>query len=369
MKKFIGIDLHSDKFTCCFMSEDEKVEMIKTFPVSDEGIGALKKYISSNTYVTLEASTNSFVFAQRVIDLGATVVLANTFKLKLISFTKKKTDKVDAQKLARFLKMQVMSKEDLIEPVWMPDVKTQEIRSLFTSYLQMRKQIVSTKNRIHSLLKQNLYIVEKRKIFSKSFESQLLNDEKLSPALLIQLKIQYKSLRGLVECIKEIKKEILLASLDHFRKEIEILTSISGVSPFIASALMSDIGDIKRFKNAKKLTSYLRSAPGIDASNSTVRNLGTNKWGRKLSITLLTQALNHVIENNTKISKWYKKLTQYKKPGLVRMGVCRRTFAEIFQMLKKEEYHHYRNEKHHEVKLLDIEKFLEGKSQKLLKLA
>ena len=72
---------------------------------------------------------------------------------------------------------------------------------------------------------------------------------------------------------------------------------------------------------------------------------------------------------NTKLNKWYAKMTKYKKPGLVRMAVCRRTFMEVFQMLKKGEYNYYRDEVKHLQKIEDLKEFISGKSEKLLRVA
>jgi hypothetical protein len=36
-----------------------------------------------------------------------------------------------------------------------------------------------------------------------------------------------------------------------------------------------------------------------------------------------------------KLRKWYDRLSEYKKAGLVRTGLRRRGFAEIYQMFKK----------------------------------
>jgi len=85
------------------------------------------------------------------------VFVANTHKLKLISLVKKKTDKIDAEKLAIYLKMQILSGEQLIKPVYVPDNTIQELRSLFTTYKLLRKQIGQLKNMIHAILKQNLF--------------------------------------------------------------------------------------------------------------------------------------------------------------------------------------------------------------------
>jgi hypothetical protein len=56
--KFIGIDLHSNGFTCCFISDDDK-KFKKTFPVSIAGIDDFLGYVDSESYVIIEASTNT----------------------------------------------------------------------------------------------------------------------------------------------------------------------------------------------------------------------------------------------------------------------------------------------------------------------
>ncbi|MDR0448357.1 MAG: hypothetical protein LBH07_06785 [Treponema sp.] len=68
------------------------------------------------------------------------------------------------------------------------------------------------------------------------------------------------------------------------------------------------------------------------------------------------------------MAAWWNRLTEYKKPGLVRTGLRRRVLAEIFQMLKKGEYHYGRNAQNHEAKLLQYRRFLE-KRKILLKSA
>jgi hypothetical protein len=70
--------------------------------------------------------------------------------------------------------------------------------------------------------------------------------------------------------------------------------------------------------------------------------------------------LNHVLKSSPKLSDWYTRLTQYKKPGLVRTGLRRRVFAEIYQMLKKQEYHYGREALKHELKMRQYKKFLEN---------
>jgi transposase len=89
---------------------------------------------------------------------------------------------------------------------------------------------------------------------------------------------------------------------------IGLLTSMKGVSVFIAIAVIADIIDLGRFKDSKHFTSYLRSAPRVANSNTTVSVRETNKMERKLSATLLTQSLNHVMSASGKLRRWYDRL-------------------------------------------------------------
>jgi hypothetical protein len=90
-----------------------------------------------------------------------------------------------------------------------------------------------------------------------------------------------------------------------------------------------------------------------------VKNRGTNKTGRKLSATLLTQSLNHLLNSSGKLRGWYERLGEGKKAGLVRTGLRRRAVAEIYRMLKKGEYHYGRDPVKHEMKTARYRRFLE----------
>jgi transposase len=76
-----------------------------------------------------------------------------------------------------------------------------------------------------------------------------------------------------------------------YEKEFDIHTSLKGISVLTAIALIADIAMVTMFPSAKAFALYLRSAPGVDASNGTQRLLGTNKQGRKLAVTLLSHSI------------------------------------------------------------------------------
>ena len=130
---FLGIDLHSNKFTCCLVYDDGSKKKY-TFDLDSNSLKNFYPLLDKNMYVIVEASTNTFKFVEHIRDQVWEVYVANTHKLRLISMVNKKTDRIDAEKLAIFLKMQLVSGEELIKSVYIPEQRIQDLRSLFTSY-------------------------------------------------------------------------------------------------------------------------------------------------------------------------------------------------------------------------------------------
>ena len=303
---FIGIDLHTNCFTACFLRGDGYKQIV-SYTLDDKGIDLFLQKVSHDSHVLVEATINSFGFVHLIKSNVKEVIVANTFELKTISFTNKKTDKVDAYKLARIIKSQVLSGEEQVHPVVIPPKRIQNIRSLFTTYRLERKQVNAIKNRIHSLLKQNLHPFTKEYIFGKKSRSFIRGIDENSPVLHFQINLLMDQLEQLERSIKILKEKILCEG-SQYMKEIDILTSMRGLSVVTAIAVISDIIIVKRFSNSKKFASYLRSTPRVESSNEKTIIKSTTKAGRKVAITLLSQGLNHFRDGNPKIKRWHDRL-------------------------------------------------------------
>jgi transposase len=191
------------------------------------------------------------------------------------------------------------------------------------------------------LLKEKLYGYTQEEIFTQK-QRKMIREIEEGSVMSCQINMLFDILEYTEAQIESLQDKIKEYA-EPFLKEIEILTSMKGISVFIAAAIIADIIRVERFRNSKAFTSYLRSAPKVANSNTSVNIRGTNKKGRKLCSTLITQSLNHVLDASKKLREWYRRLSEYKKAGLVRSGLRRRVFAEIYQMLKKGEYHYGRD--------------------------
>jgi transposase len=195
------------------------------------------------------------------------VIIGNTSQLKQISLARNNTDKIDADKLCQALKAQVLSGVQQIVPVTLPPEEIQGLRSLFSTCRLYRKQNTPLKNRIPSLLKEQLYGFTQEEIFDQKI--RLSSEDPLLSFQINQLMDRLERDEGDAEAIKE----RILAAVEPFMTEIGILTSMKGVSVFIAIGIIADIREVSRFG------SYLRSAPKVAASNTSTRVKGRTSRG------------------------------------------------------------------------------------------
>jgi transposase len=349
---YIGVDLHSDKFTAAFRDKTNK-DILQSYYLSEyeNFIRNLKR----DDYVFLEASTPTFAFTDLLKDKVKETIVIDPIQFRAIADSRKKTDKIDARQLARMGKYHVETDKDFLPEVYVVKEEIRKLRSLFTTYRLIKKEINQTKNRIHSLFKQNLKPYSKKHIFDKIMTG--LESIDLDEEYKVQVEILFDILIKLQEKKAEIKKKILLTG-EPFIKDIDILVSISGISVFVALGLISDYATIERFKNAKKFSKYLRSTPKSEESNKKVRTGKTQKNGRKLSVELMLQSMNHFRRESPFIDGFYRRLKKGKGGCKARIAVIRKMFVAIYFMLKKREYYRYMNKRLHDKKIKEYKSFL-----------
>jgi transposase len=136
---FIGIDLHTNRFTCCYRNEQSSVDnpkdkRMETFDLNDFGLAHFFKTLTEDSYVLIEATITTFAFARLFKDRVKAVVIANTYELKQISLARCNTDQIDADKLCRIIKMQALTGEQLVVPVTLSPKNISDLRGLFSTY-------------------------------------------------------------------------------------------------------------------------------------------------------------------------------------------------------------------------------------------
>jgi len=358
---YYGIDLHKDQITwhAIYRMDDGSTVRangtVLTTRILEDFVPMLEK---EHSYVIVEASSSGFFFHGLVSGHCTKAYVVNPSAFRELFMTGKKTDKIDAKKLADRLIYHVEMKDldDGFPEVFVPDEEALQVRRLVTTYELLVKQGTQLKNQLKAIFKAKI-VFGYDDILDEGIGCALEDSrmDRADKAIIRSIKVLHDSL---IEEKEAIKREILAIGVRRFRHEIELLTGISGVSIMGAIVFMSDVVTINRFDSAKKLTSYLASVGKVDASGGNVRNGGLNKRGRRTSYRFILQGLEHIVRGNESFLRFKDRHAQ-KRSNKVRAAIVRKTFVAMYYMLRNDSQYKYFNERIYKRKRKELERILE----------
>lgn len=324
MKRWIGVDLHKNQFTVCYLNKNGE-NNLQVFKVDVKGIEAFKKTLSKSDEVAVESTGNTAYFVRQIENRVKVVRIINPTQFKIISSSVKKTDAHDATTIARYLS------KGLIPEVRMRSKEESQIASLISTRDRLVKLRTVLKNKIHNILNAN-GIVTKREIFGSDKGLEKVLSMNLEDSYRFELKIIVDQIRSLNKSIIEIGEE--LAERGKKIDGHKCLTSLTGIGDISATVLLNTIGDVNDFKDDKKIAAYFGIVPRIAVSNETSHYGKITKMGNKIARTTLVQSTMVAIRYNPYLRKFYLKLKAKKGSGKAIIATARKFLTIIYRTLK-----------------------------------
>ena len=241
----LGIDISKLKFNACLIRHGGKLRH-KVFPNTAAGFGQLLAWLPKHgveqVRACLEATgTYSEPLALFLHKAGHPVSLVNPAAVKAFAasrLSRTKTDRVDAELIARFCQAQE-------PPRWAPPaVEVRELQALVRRLESLQEMRVMEENRLCS----GASVDSVR----RSLEEHLsyLHDEIKRTEELVRSHINNRP--GL-------------------KRQSELLDSIPGIAETTAALLLSEVTDIKRYKSARQVAAYAGLVPRERQSGTSVR--------------------------------------------------------------------------------------------------
>lgn len=114
-----------------------------------------------------------------------------------------------------------------------------------------------------------------------------------------------------------------------------LLSTMPGIGPILSLTILSEIGDIARFRTAKQLSSYAGLCPSTAQSGGRVRHGGITRQGSRLLRWALVEAAVHACSYPGPLRDFYLRLKRRKGNKVARVAVARRISTYVFWMLKE----------------------------------
>lgn len=330
--KFVGVDLHKKVITLCVIvvvDRQPKVVSRKRFFCNNPA--AIRDFFAQlgPFQVVVEATANYEWFLLLVEDLADRCVLAHPKRLRIIAESKHKTDKIDAYVLAEFLA------KDMIPEAWRPTPRIREYRVLVRHRRWISGRITSIKCKLRN--KAAHYNADVADLFSARGQEHLASiamsmaDRFETEHLLAQMRLFAEQLSEIDQKLREFRKTAPAAE----REARAVLQTMPEVGPVTIDVVLSELGDVRRFRSAKRVVSYAGLDPGERESAGKTRQLGITKEGSRLLRWAMVETAWRLVN---KYQRWWRLFERLKrntgsdKQAIV--GGARHVLRAMFAMLR-----------------------------------
>ncbi|HAU38369.1 MAG TPA: IS110 family transposase [Phycisphaerales bacterium] len=263
--RYVGLDVHWRTSTLCILDENGGKVKTQTVRGSWEKLLAELAKVPRPWSVCFEASCGYGVLHDRLRKLAARVVVAHPGRLRLIFRSKRKNDRLDAEKLAKLLYL------DEVPAAHVPSPAVREWRALIEFRRALVDKRVRVKNALRSLLR-SLGLAMPRGLWTKKGLAWLAATDLPSGSAAVRRDLLLDELESLRRKVKRVTSE--LDAIGASKASVAVLRTIPGVGPRTAEAVAAYVDDPHRFVRLRRVGSYFGLVPCQDAS------AGLNRLGR-----------------------------------------------------------------------------------------
>ena len=281
----IGLDLGDNHTHLCMV--DEQGEVIEESRLSTTKAAYTKRFESLlPTRIAIEAGVHS-AWVSRLLDtFGHQVIVANPRKLRLIYLNDTKSDRVDAEYLARLGRMD----PTLLAPIQHRQADTMADRALIKS----RDLLVRTRtrliNHVRSMVKTTGHRVPTATTSAFAKKARLF----ITAELKMTLDPMLDEIEGVTAQIKAYEEQIEELARTKY-PETELLTQVPSVGVLTALTFVLTIEDPYRFQKSRHVASFIGLRPRQYDSGDRKLQMRITKAGDPLCRKYLVQCAQHML--------------------------------------------------------------------------
>lgn len=359
-----GLDVHKETVVACarLMVGSRVKSVTQQFGTTTSELLRLVDWLHEQgcTQAALEATGVYWKPVWHLLEGQIELTLANAMEVRNVPG--RKSDISDAAWLADLLA------HGLIRASFVPPRPIQELRDLTRTRKQLSRQVAQATQRIEKVLEDaNLKItsvithllgVSGRAILRALIEGETDPErllarttgrlqaprERLIEGLRgavtdhhrFQLRLFLSQIDSLERLLSDLDAEIA-RHLEPFQSQIQRLSTIPGVSNYVASVLIAEIGtDMTCFPSADHLISWAGLCPRMDESAGKRRNTRTRKGARWLRSTLVQAAWPARRSKGTYLQAQFLRLRSRRGPKKAAVAVAASILTAAYHILKEE---------------------------------
>src|SRR6266851_344418 len=280
----IGIDLGDQWSHYCMLDEAGEVLEEARFRTTEGGVG--KRFEDmERARIAMEAGTHSIWISEQLKEYGHEVIVANA-ELHAISRNDRKSDRTDAEKLARYARLDPR----VLRPITHRTVEQQQALTVIRARDVLVRLRTAAVNAVRGLAKPCGHRLPASSTCSFPARCAGLLPEGLTAALEPLL----EQIASMNAQIKLYDRAILkMATVTY--PETQALTQVHGVGSLTAVTYVLTLGSKERFERSRYVGCYLGLRPKRSQSGDRDPQLSITKAGNEYLRRLLTECANFIL--------------------------------------------------------------------------
>ncbi len=322
---YVGIDLHRDFFVAVGQDREGNELLHKRYENSISSVADLVANFIESPMVVVEATRNWMWFVRALKERGCDVQLAHPFRTKAIASAKIKTDSIDAKTLCDLLR------GGLVPQAYIASSEILDNRELSRARTALSHDRTMLKNRIHAIvIKENERFKGADMFGTKG--RVWLKEQRFSEGKQQVISLYLSQLEKTEQSIKEI--EAIIKQRSSSIPEVSILQTIPGFGTTTAFLLAAEIGEIRRFPNAKKFASYFGMVPRLSQSGNHAYYGRITKLGNPFVRWYLVQGAHRLYRMDPYYKKFVDRLSYRAGKKKAMVALARELSGIVFAMLR-----------------------------------
>ena len=297
----IGLDLGDRSSAYCILNEAGEIVFEHKLATTPEAMNQVFGSLA-RCRMAMETGTHAPWVSRLLTALGHEVIVAHAQKVRLITKSRRKDDRLDARTLARLARIDA----ELLSPVKHRSAQAQ----LHLTEIRARAVLVSARtalvNAARGLAKS--YGERLRKCHTQQVRREMTGA--LSAGLREALEPLLREVESLNERIQEYDRRIERMAKETY-PEAALLKQVKGVGDLIATTYVLTIEDPHRFRKSRDAGCFVGLQPGRRNSGESEPQMRISKEGDEYLRTLLVQGAHYILGpfgEDSDLRRWGLKL-------------------------------------------------------------
>lgn len=298
----IGMDLGDRSSRYCVLDEQGELLVEDRLTTSPKTLAEVFGKLPPSR-IAIEVGTHSPWVSRQLTQLGHDVVVANARRVRLITTSSRKDDRMDARTLARLARID----PGLLSPIRHRSAASQAHLTVIRARAVLVEARTMLINAARGLVKS--YGERLARCGSRGVGESL--GASLSPELRGALQPVLAEVEALSQRIAGYDRQIEQLGQQQY-PEVRLLQQVAGVGPLIALTFVLTLEDPHRFRRSREVGCYVGLRPKRRDSGQSQPQLGISKEGDRYLRKLLVQGAHYILGPfgpDTDLRRWGQRLS------------------------------------------------------------